>query len=94
MSFFLGVTVNQGRGLIPKLAFLNLFLFFFPAFCRQDEIESKLLKIEGLITSIGRNIYTGESVPDTGLTLSQTDFGFLKELLVTVQFVFIPLRWH
>ncbi|KAL3974348.1 hypothetical protein ACER0C_022974 [Sarotherodon galilaeus] len=28
-------------------------------FCRQDEIESRLLKIEGLITSIGKNIHSG-----------------------------------
>lgn len=28
-------------------------------FCRQDEIESKLLKIEGLITSLGKNIHSG-----------------------------------
>ncbi|XP_054634568.1 pentraxin-related protein PTX3 isoform X2 [Dunckerocampus dactyliophorus] len=28
-------------------------------FCRQDEIESKLLKIEGLITSLGKNVYSG-----------------------------------
>ncbi|KAJ4934629.1 hypothetical protein JOQ06_007414 [Pogonophryne albipinna] len=27
-------------------------------FCRQDEIESRLLKIEGLITSLGKHIYT------------------------------------
>uniref|UniRef100_A0A672FKU9 Carbonic anhydrase 6 n=1 Tax=Salarias fasciatus TaxID=181472 RepID=A0A672FKU9_SALFA len=27
-------------------------------FCRQDEIESKLLKIEGLITSLGKNIHS------------------------------------
>ncbi|KAM4737206.1 carbonic anhydrase 6 [Anableps anableps] len=30
-------------------------------FCRQDEIESKLLKIEGLITSLGKYIYSGGS---------------------------------
>ncbi|KAM9343919.1 carbonic anhydrase 6 [Pholidichthys leucotaenia] len=29
-------------------------------FCRQDEIESRLLKIEGLITSIGKNMHSGE----------------------------------
>ncbi|XP_051914429.1 carbonic anhydrase 6 isoform X2 [Hippocampus zosterae] len=29
------------------------------SFCRQDEIESKLRKIEGLITSIGKNMYSG-----------------------------------
>ncbi|KAG7227099.1 hypothetical protein INR49_022446 [Caranx melampygus] len=29
------------------------------SFCRQDEIESKLLKIEGLITSLGKHIHTG-----------------------------------
>ncbi|XP_061700462.1 carbonic anhydrase 12 [Syngnathoides biaculeatus] len=29
------------------------------SFCRQDEIESKLLKIEGLITSLGKNVYAG-----------------------------------
>ncbi|XP_057713581.1 carbonic anhydrase 6 [Corythoichthys intestinalis] len=29
------------------------------SFCRQDEIESKLLKIEGLITSLGRHVYSG-----------------------------------
>ncbi|XP_037129596.1 carbonic anhydrase 6 [Syngnathus acus] len=29
------------------------------SFCRQDEIESKLLKIEGLITSLGRTVYSG-----------------------------------
>ncbi|CAL1606035.1 unnamed protein product [Knipowitschia caucasica] len=29
------------------------------SFCRQDEIESKLLKIEGLITSIGRQMNAG-----------------------------------
>nr|XP_057941242.1 uncharacterized protein LOC131137376 isoform X4 [Doryrhamphus excisus] len=28
-------------------------------FCRQEEIESKLLKIEGLITSLGKNVYSG-----------------------------------
>ncbi|KAI9530869.1 hypothetical protein NQZ68_000360 [Dissostichus eleginoides] len=28
-------------------------------FCRQDEIESRLLKIEGLITSLGKHIHTG-----------------------------------
>ncbi|XP_007570993.1 carbonic anhydrase 6 [Poecilia formosa] len=28
-------------------------------FCQQDEIESKLLKIEGLITSLGKNMYSG-----------------------------------
>ncbi|XP_034028102.1 carbonic anhydrase 6 [Thalassophryne amazonica] len=30
-------------------------------FCRQEEIESKLLKIEGLIASIGKHIYSGGS---------------------------------
>ncbi|XP_052340569.1 uncharacterized protein LOC118377945 isoform X34 [Oncorhynchus keta] len=29
-------------------------------FCRQDEIESKLLKIEGLITSLGKHIHSSE----------------------------------
>ncbi|XP_072304688.1 female protein-like [Eucyclogobius newberryi] len=29
------------------------------SFCRQDEIESKLLKIEGLITSIGKQMHKG-----------------------------------
>ncbi|XP_077471766.1 carbonic anhydrase 6 isoform X1 [Stigmatopora argus] len=29
------------------------------SFCRQDEIESKLLKIEGLITSLGKHVYSG-----------------------------------
>lgn len=29
------------------------------SFCRQDEIESKLLKIEGLITSIGKHLNSG-----------------------------------
>ncbi|XP_019718667.1 carbonic anhydrase 6 isoform X2 [Hippocampus comes] len=29
------------------------------SFCRQDEIESKLRKIEGLITSLGKNLYSG-----------------------------------
>ncbi|XP_077371082.1 carbonic anhydrase 6 [Festucalex cinctus] len=29
------------------------------SFCRQDEIESKLQKIEGMITSIGKNMYSG-----------------------------------
>lgn len=78
MSFFLGVTVNHGRALIPNLAVLDLSLFFFPAFCRQDEIESKLLKIEGMIASIGRHIYTGESAPgshNTKITHSETDLG-------------------
>ncbi|KAL1020640.1 hypothetical protein UPYG_G00002780 [Umbra pygmaea] len=28
-------------------------------FCRQDEIESKLLRIEGLITSLGKYVYSG-----------------------------------
>ncbi|XP_038578713.1 carbonic anhydrase 6 [Micropterus salmoides] len=28
-------------------------------FCRQDEIESRLLKIEGLITSLGKHMYSG-----------------------------------
>ncbi|XP_023847597.1 carbonic anhydrase 6 [Salvelinus sp. IW2-2015] len=35
-------------------------------FCRQDEIESKLLKIEGLITSLGKHIHSsaiGEARP-------------------------------
>ncbi|KAL6119794.1 ca6 [Pungitius sinensis] len=31
-------------------------------FCRQDEIESKLLKIEGLITSLGKHIHSGGQV--------------------------------
>lgn len=30
------------------------------AFCRQDEIESKLLKIEGLITSLGKHMISGD----------------------------------
>ncbi len=34
--------------------------FVFLAFCRQDEIESKLLKIEGLITSLGKHMHSGE----------------------------------
>ncbi|XP_076027351.1 carbonic anhydrase 6 [Genypterus blacodes] len=29
------------------------------SFCRQDEIESRLLKIEGLITSLGKHIHSG-----------------------------------
>ncbi|KAM8829717.1 carbonic anhydrase 6 [Synchiropus picturatus] len=32
-------------------------------FCRQDEIESKLLKIEGLITSLGKNVLSGGHKP-------------------------------
>ncbi|TNN82955.1 Carbonic anhydrase 6 [Liparis tanakae] len=28
-------------------------------FCRQDEIESRLLKIEGLITSLGKHMHSG-----------------------------------
>ena len=34
--------------------------FRFLAFCRQDEIESRLLKIEGLITSLGKNMLSGK----------------------------------
>ncbi|XP_043978335.1 carbonic anhydrase 6 [Gambusia affinis] len=30
-------------------------------FCQQDEIESKLLKIEDMITSLGKNMYSGIS---------------------------------
>nr|XP_057941241.1 uncharacterized protein LOC131137376 isoform X3 [Doryrhamphus excisus] len=46
-------------------------------FCRQEEIESKLLKIEGLITSLGKNVYSGEVVHKltrrtTALTPKQT----------------------
>uniref|UniRef100_A0A1A7XR16 Carbonic anhydrase 6 n=3 Tax=Iconisemion striatum TaxID=60296 RepID=A0A1A7XR16_9TELE len=29
------------------------------SFCRQDEIESKLLRIEGLVSSLGKNLYSG-----------------------------------
>lgn len=36
------------------------FTSFFSAFCRQDEIESRLLNIEGLITSLGKHIHSGE----------------------------------
>ncbi|XP_061833189.1 carbonic anhydrase 6 [Nerophis lumbriciformis] len=34
-------------------------------FCRQDEIESKLLKIEGLITSLGKSVYSGGRLQDS-----------------------------
>ncbi|XP_028309886.1 carbonic anhydrase 6 isoform X2 [Gouania willdenowi] len=40
-------------------------------FCRQDEIESKLLKIEGLITSLGKSIHTG-GLRNTGPTRHET----------------------
>lgn len=40
--------------------FHSTFVFFFSAFCRQDEIESRLLKIEGLITSLGKHIHSSE----------------------------------
>lgn len=41
------------------------------AFCRQDEIESKLLKIEGLITSLGKHLYAGDcfKMKVTGLVI-------------------------
>ena len=53
---------KRGAPLRPES---NLYLPYSPfvssAFCRQDEIESRLLKIEGLITSLGKHIHTGES---------------------------------
>ncbi|XP_013875818.1 carbonic anhydrase 6 [Austrofundulus limnaeus] len=49
-------------------------------FCRQDEIESKLLKIEGLITSLGKNMYSGD-VP--GSRPSRYDRGGLFPLVLS-----------
>nr|XP_029521240.1 LOW QUALITY PROTEIN: carbonic anhydrase 6-like [Oncorhynchus nerka] len=49
-------------------------------FCRQDEIESKLLKIEGLITSLGKHIHSSE-IGDVGLWIGN-------------EFVNLPHNFH
>lgn len=56
---FLTIIVEHNQDLRPNVI-IFVYLLFFSAFCRQDEIESKLLKIEGLITSIGKNMHSGE----------------------------------
>ncbi|XP_077399956.1 carbonic anhydrase 6 [Vanacampus margaritifer] len=46
------------------------------SFCRQDEIESKLQKIEGMITSIGKNMYLGrQALFPLVLNFQQENFG-------------------
>lgn len=44
------------------LILICLTLFASAAFCLQDVIESRLEKIEGLITSLGKNLYSGEEL--------------------------------
>lgn len=60
-QYHLCLRKNVGRLRPESNLYLPYSLFVSSAFCRQDEIESRLLKIEGLITSLGKHIYTSES---------------------------------